>query len=93
MKTFTYDMKDPQRDGEVRGRFTVANGEHDLPLPADGFEAHDRALREHLEQAWRDKRVLMGSEGSSRQTNVPSTAGEAATALGLEFVLIDEDSV
>jgi hypothetical protein len=93
MKTFTYEMKDPQRNGELRGRFTVADGDHDLPLPADGFEAHDRALRESLEQAWRDKRAPMGFEDGIQQTNVPSTAGEVAKTLGLEFVLIDEDTV
>jgi hypothetical protein len=93
MKTFTYDMKDPERDGEMRGRFTVADGDHDLPLPADGFEAHDRALRQRLEQAWRDKRVLIGSQDSTQQTNVPRTADEVAKALGLEFVLIDDDTV
>jgi hypothetical protein len=92
MKTFTYEMKDRQQDGEPRGRFTVADGDHDLPLPADGFEAHDRALRERLEQAWRDKRVPMGFEHSTRQTNVPSTADEVAKTLGLEFILIDQQS-
>lgn len=93
MKTFTYEMKDPQRGGDLRGRFTIADGEHDLPLPADGFEAHDRTLRERLEQAWRNERVLMGFEQSTRQTNVPSTADEVAKTLGLEFVLIVEDTV
>ena len=92
MKTFTYDMKDPERDGEMRGRFTVADGDHDLPLPADGFEARDRVLRQRLEQAWRDERVPTGSEHGAKQTNVPRTADEVAKSLGLEFVLIDEDS-
>jgi len=90
MKTFTYEMRDPQRDGELRGTFTVADGEHDLPLPADGFEAHDRALREHLEQAWRDNRASIPSEGGTEQTNVAATARQTASAMGLAFVLVDD---
>jgi hypothetical protein len=93
MKIYTYEMKDPQRDGELRGRFTVADGEHDLPLPADEFEAHDRGLRQHLEQSWRDNRVPMSFENSSQQTNVLRTAAEVAKHLRLEFVLIDEDAL
>ena len=93
MKTFTYEMKDPQRDGELRGRFTVADGDHDLPLPADGFEAHDRALRERLEHAWRENRVLLRFDAGGALTDVAKTATQTAFAMSLEFVLVDEDTV